>query len=96
MANEACDAAHISVNGRQAKASYDVKVGDIIEVTFGQRTLKVRVLLRSIKEILCFPRTASIYASAIVLVAKATNTIYAELPLVMISPRKAMRRLPWR
>ncbi len=44
MANEACDAAHISVNGRQAKASYDVKVGDIIEVTFGQRTLKVRVL----------------------------------------------------
>lgn len=44
VANEACDAAHISVNGRQAKASYDVKVGDIIEVTFGQRTLKVRVL----------------------------------------------------
>lgn len=44
VANEACDAAHISVNGKQAKASYDVKVGDIIEVTFGQRTLKVRVL----------------------------------------------------
>lgn len=44
VANEACDAAHISVNGRQAKASYDVKVGDIIEVAFGQRTLKVRVL----------------------------------------------------
>ena len=44
VANEACDAAHISVNGKQAKASYDVKVGDVIEVTFGQRTLKVRVL----------------------------------------------------
>ena len=44
VANEACDAAHISVNGKQAKASYDVKVGDVIEVTFGQRTLKIRVL----------------------------------------------------
>ncbi len=43
VANEACDAAHVSVNGRTVKASYDVKVGDVIEVTFGQRTLKVRV-----------------------------------------------------
>ena len=43
VANEACDAEHVSVNGRQAKASYDVKVGDVIEVTFGQRTLKVKV-----------------------------------------------------
>ena len=32
VANEACDAAHISVNGKQAKASYDGKVGDVIEV----------------------------------------------------------------
>lgn len=44
VANDACDAEHVSVNGRPAKASYDVKQGDIIEVTFGQRTLKVRVL----------------------------------------------------
>lgn len=44
VANDACDTEHVSVNGRQAKASYDVKVGDIIEVTFGQRTLKIRVL----------------------------------------------------
>ena len=44
VANDACDTAHVSVNGRPAKASYDVKVGDVIEVTFGQRTLKVRVL----------------------------------------------------
>jgi ribosomal 50S subunit-recycling heat shock protein len=43
VANDACDAAHVSVNGRTVKASYDVKVGDIIEVTFGQRTLKVKV-----------------------------------------------------
>ena len=48
VANEACDAAHVTVNGRPAKASYDVKVGDKITVTFGQRTLTVRVL--SVKE----------------------------------------------
>ena len=44
VANGACDAEHVSVNGRTAKASYDVKENDIIEVTFGQRTLKIRVL----------------------------------------------------
>ncbi len=44
VANEACDNAHVSVNGRPAKASYDVKVGDVLEITFGQRTLKIRVL----------------------------------------------------
>ena len=43
VANEACDGAHVSVNVRTVKASYDVKVGDVIEVTFGQRTLKVKV-----------------------------------------------------
>ena len=44
VANDACDAARVSVNGRPAKASYDVKENDIIEVGFGGRTLKVRVL----------------------------------------------------
>ena len=44
VANDACDSEHVTVNGRPAKASYDVKVGDVIEVGFGQRTLKVRVL----------------------------------------------------
>ena len=44
VANDACDAEHVCVNGRQAKASYDVKVGDIIEVSFGQRKLKIKVL----------------------------------------------------
>ena len=44
VANEACDGERVSVNGRTAKASYDVKPGDIIEVRFGQRTLKVEVL----------------------------------------------------
>lgn len=43
VANDACDAEHVTVNGKQAKASYSVKVGDIIEVTFGERKLKVEV-----------------------------------------------------
>lgn len=43
VANNACDAEKVYVNGRQAKASYDVKIGDIIEITFGEKTLKVRV-----------------------------------------------------
>ncbi len=43
VANEACDADRILVNGRQAKAGYQVKVGDVIEIAFGQRTLKVEV-----------------------------------------------------
>ena len=44
VANEACDASKVMVNGRPAKASYDVKVGDVIEIAFGQRTVKVEVL----------------------------------------------------
>ena len=44
VANDACDASKVSVNGRPAKASYDVKIGDVIEIAFGQRTLKVQVL----------------------------------------------------
>jgi ribosomal 50S subunit-recycling heat shock protein len=48
VANDACDASHVSVNGRSAKASYDVKEGDEITVSFGARTLCVRV--KSLKE----------------------------------------------
>ena len=43
VANEACGGERISVNGRQVKPSYQVKLGDIIEISFGQRTLKVEV-----------------------------------------------------
>ena len=43
VANDACDSARVSVNGREAKASYQVKIGDIIEITFGNRTLRVEV-----------------------------------------------------
>ncbi len=44
IANEACDAGRVSVNGRVVKASYDVAVGDVIEVTFGNRVMKAEVL----------------------------------------------------
>ena len=44
VANDACDGAKVSVNGRPAKASYDVKVGDRIEIQFGARTVAVEVL----------------------------------------------------
>lgn len=44
VANEACDAGRVLVNGNVVKASYDVKVNDIIEIQFGQRTVKVKVL----------------------------------------------------
>ena len=44
VANDACDAEHVNVNGKRAKASYDVKTGDVIEVMFGERSLKLRVL----------------------------------------------------
>ena len=43
VANEACDGERVSVNGRQVKASYQVKVGDVIEIAFGKGTLKVEV-----------------------------------------------------
>lgn len=43
VANEACDGGLISVNDRVAKASYDVKEGDIIELRLGQRSVKVQV-----------------------------------------------------
>ena len=44
VANEACDAGRVLVNGSVAKASVMVKVGDIIEIQFGTRTVKVEVL----------------------------------------------------
>ena len=44
VANEACDAERVTVNGRPAKASYDVKVGDRLAIRFGERTLNIEVL----------------------------------------------------
>ncbi|MEE1197305.1 MAG: RNA-binding S4 domain-containing protein [Lachnospiraceae bacterium] len=44
VANEACDAGRVMVNGKPAKASVKIKVGDIIEIQFGEKTVKVEVL----------------------------------------------------
>ncbi len=44
IANEACDAGRIVVNGKIARASYDVKEGDLIEINMGQNPLKVKVV----------------------------------------------------
>ncbi len=44
VANEACDAGRVEVNGRPVKASYDVKAGDVIEIRFGTRSVKAEVL----------------------------------------------------
>jgi len=43
VANDACDNERVTVNGREAKASYQVKPGDIIEIAFGSRRLRVEV-----------------------------------------------------
>ena len=59
VANDACDASHVSVNGRVVKASYDVKVGDEISVSFGARTVKVRVL--SVKDVVKKEDAVSLY-----------------------------------
>ena len=44
VANEACDAGRVSVNGKVAKAAQDVKAGDVIEIGFGTKNVKVEVL----------------------------------------------------
>lgn len=44
VANEACDAGRVTVNGKVAKASQDVKAGDVIEIGFGSKSVKVEVL----------------------------------------------------
>ena len=59
VANDACDASRVSVNGKRAKASYDVKTGDIITVTFGAKTVSVRVL--EIKETTKKTESAGMY-----------------------------------
>ena len=48
VANEACDTDRVSVNGRVAKASYDVKVGDRVEIVFGEKTLSF--IVREVRE----------------------------------------------
>ena len=45
MANDACDAGRVMVNDKVVKASYDVKVGDVIEISFGNKSVKVKVTM---------------------------------------------------
>lgn len=59
VANDACDAEHVTVNGRPAKASYDVKENDIIEIRFGEKTLRIRVL--DVREVVAKNDASSLY-----------------------------------
>ena len=45
VANDACDVGRVMVNDKVVKASYDVKVGDVIEIAFGNKSVKVRVTM---------------------------------------------------
>lgn len=62
VANEACDAGKITVNGKIARASYDVKIGDIIEITLGSRSVKVKVT--EVKEVVRKEDAAAMYEPA--------------------------------
>lgn len=44
VANEACDQGRVTVNGKPSKASYDVKVGDVLELRFGEKTMRAEVV----------------------------------------------------
>lgn len=59
VANDACDAQHVMVNGKEVKASYNVKIGDVVEVTFGNKKLKFRVV--DIKETTAKSEASSMY-----------------------------------
>ena len=59
VANEACDAGRVEVNGKPAKASHDIKPGDIISIRFGDKLTKVEVL--AVKETVRKEEAASLY-----------------------------------
>lgn len=63
VANEACDAGKITVNGKVARASYDVKTGDIIEITLGTRSVKVRVT--EVKEVVRKEEATTMYEAVL-------------------------------
>lgn len=63
IANEACDAGKVSVNGKEARASYDVKVGDVIEITLGSRSIKVKVT--QVKEVVRKEEADTMYEAVI-------------------------------
>ena len=59
IANAACDAGKVTANGRAVKASYEVKSGDVLSLTFGERTTTVKVL--SVQEIVGKADAAGMY-----------------------------------
>lgn len=63
IANEACDTGKVLVNGKTARASYDVKLGDKIEIKLGNRELKVEVL--SLNEYVKKEEAESMYRSLV-------------------------------
>ena len=63
VANEACDAGKVVVNGKQARASYDVTEGDVIEITLGARVVKVKVT--QVKEVVRKEDASTMYEPVI-------------------------------
>lgn len=63
VANEACDAGKITVNDKVARASDDVKVGDVIEITLGSKSVKVKVT--EVKEVVRKEDAATMYEAAV-------------------------------
>lgn len=63
IANEACDAGKVSVNGKEARASYDVKVGDVIEITLASRSVKVKVT--AVKEVVRKEEADTMYEAVV-------------------------------
>lgn len=61
VANEACDAGKVLVNGKAARASYDVKPGDVLEITLGARSVKVKVT--EVKEVVRKEDATAMYTS---------------------------------
>lgn len=59
VANEACDAGKVMVNGKPARASYDVKINDVIEITLGARRMRARVV--SVQEVVAKNDAAMLY-----------------------------------
>lgn len=59
IANEACDAGRVLVNDKVAKASVDVKVGDIIQVNLGNNSIKIKVL--AVKDVIKKEEASTLY-----------------------------------
>ena len=59
VANEACDAGRVKVGGKPVRASYDVKIGDVIEISFGNKT--VNVLVTAVSDVVKKEDAASLY-----------------------------------